>query len=105
MGEYEILEPQELMIKLLGRIAFPPEKVREIVAGGRQKVIPWLKAYNLCDGEHNQQKDMAKEADVNAGDFSRALKEWEKLGIIYQVKNEAEKVCYKAITYLEEKEE
>ncbi|TKJ41431.1 hypothetical protein CEE36_08235 [candidate division TA06 bacterium B3_TA06] len=105
MGEYEILEPQELMIKLLARIAYPPEKVREIVAGGKQKVVPWLKAYNLCDGKHDKQKDMAKEAGVDGGAFSRALQEWEKLGIIFQVKNNDGKVCYKAITYLEEKED
>lgn len=104
MSDYEILEPQELTIKLLGRIAFPPEKVREIVAGGRQKVIPWLKAYNLCDGEHDKQGDIAKEAGVDQGDLSRAMKEWEQLGIIYLVKNKKGKECYKAITYLEEKE-
>lgn len=80
-------------------------KVREIVAGTRQKKVPWLKAYNLCDGEHPKQGDIAKEAGVNAGDFSRALKEWEQIGIVFQVQTKAGKTCYKAITHLEEKED
>jgi len=105
LGDYKILEPQELMIKLLGQIAFPPEKVREIVAGTRQKKVPWLKAYNLCDGEHSQQGDIAKEAGIHKGLFSVAVREWEQIGIVFQVKNKAGKTCYKAITYLKEKED
>ncbi len=105
MGEYEIKNPQEVMIKLLGRIAYTPDKIREIVVGKKQKKTEWVKAYNLCDGEHEQQRDIAKEAGIDEGDFSRAIKEWERVGIIFQVKNKKGKECSMAITYLDEKEE
>jgi len=104
LGEYEIQDAQEVMIRLLARIAFPPEKIREIVAGSRtkRKKVSWLKAYNLCDGEHPQQKDIAKEAGVHQGDFSDALRDWENLGIIFYVKNKKEEICPKGILKLEE---
>lgn len=105
MDLYETLNPQELIIKLLGRLVFPRDTVKEIVVGKRQKVRPWIKAYNLCDGEHATQADIANEAKIDKSDFSKALKEWEQLGIVYLVKNEAGKVCYKALTFIEELEE
>lgn len=103
MGDYEILEPQELMIRLLGRIAFPPEKVREIVIGNRKKKIEWARAYNLCDGKHPKQDDIAKEAGVHQGDFSDALRDWENLGIIFYVKNKNGEICPQGIMKLEGK--
>jgi len=103
LGEYEIQNPQEVMIRLLARVALKPEEVWEIVAGSRRDKSNWVKAYNLCDGEHSKQADIAKEAAVNEGNFSSALKDWERQGILLYVKNQNGDICPQGIVRLDEK--
>lgn len=103
-GEYEIMGAEEVIVRLIGKVAFSEEEVRKIVEYGRQKKMEWIKAYNLCDGENNQ-TEIAKRAKVNEGDLSGALKEWENKGIIYKVKFTAaglEKICPKGIMKIKE---
>lgn len=100
-----IIGKLDLIIRLLRNIVFPREKVREIVVGKRRNVLNWIKVYNLCDGEYSKQGDIAKEAGVDEGDLSVELRRWGKIGIVFKVKNKEGDECYKAITYLDEKEE
>jgi DNA-binding MarR family transcriptional regulator len=77
----------------LGRIAFKKEDVKEIVTKQKQKVKQekYVDGYNACDGEHSL-SDIAKIIGVVPGTLSPILKEWEDVGIIFEVDNlEAEK--------------
>lgn len=107
MGEYEIQDAQEVMIRLLGRIAFTEKEVYKKVVGIRKEKDKeiWINAFNLCDGEHNQAEIVSK-TGVNQGNFSTALKNWKQMGIIFYVntkdKDGKEKICPMAITRIEE---
>jgi len=106
LEENIIIDQLALIIQLLGKVVFKPEDVRKIVVGTHRKnLLNWIKAYNLFDGERTIQYEIANEAGVNNGDLSNDLREWKEKGIIFKVKNKEGKMCYKAITYLEEKEE
>ena len=104
MSDYEVIKPQEVMIRLLGKLAFSPDEVKEIVVGKRHKKPQWIRAYNLCDGEHQHQKEIAQEAGIDRSDFSKAIREWEQLGILFYVKSEGGDKCPKAITFISEEE-
>ena len=58
-------------IQVVGRIAIPPDKVREIVATGKKSIH----AYNLCDGTRSQM-DIVKKLKLDQGSFSRTQKRW-----------------------------
>jgi len=107
LGDYEIQDAQEVMIRLLAKMAFKEGEVLNAVVG-RRKDKPredWIKAYNLCDGEHTHGQ-IVDETGINPGNFSTALKKWEQMGIIFYVntkdKDGKEKICPMAITRIEE---
>jgi DNA-binding MarR family transcriptional regulator len=78
------LEKQnEIIISLLGRIAFTPEKIRDIVVKKKQNPQGYIDAYNACDGNHNV-NELATIAGVDQSTLSPILREWEELGIIYE---------------------
>lgn len=69
-------------IGLLGRIAFPPETLEKIVmqgSGEKQK-----EAYNLCDGTRKQ-ADIAKEVGLDASNFRKTVKRWEREGVLVRI--------------------
>jgi hypothetical protein len=79
------LEKQnEIIISLLGRLAFTPEKIHDIVEKKKQNPQRYVDAYNACDGNHNV-NDLATIAGVVHSTLSPILREWEELGIIYEV--------------------
>ena len=72
------------MITLLGRLVYPPEKLREIVVKWKKKnPEDYVKAYNLCDGEHTVSQ-IANAIRVDPGTLSPILSGWKELGIIYE---------------------
>ncbi|MCJ7632941.1 hypothetical protein MUP77_11190 [Candidatus Bathyarchaeota archaeon] len=78
------LEKQnEIIISLLGRLAFTPEKIREIVVKKKQNPQGYIDAYNACNGNHNV-NELAVVARVDQSTLSPILHEWEELGIIYE---------------------
>lgn len=79
------LEKQnEVIISLLGRIAFTPEKIQDIVVKKKQNPQRYIDAYNACDGNHNV-NELAAIAGVDQSTLSPILRDWEELGIIYEV--------------------
>ena len=80
----KIEKQNEVVISLLGRIAFTPEKIREIVVKKKQNPQGYINAYNACDGNHNV-NELAVVAGVDQSTLSPILREWEELGIIYEV--------------------
>jgi len=78
------LEKQnEVIISLLGRIAFTPEKVHDIVVKKKQNPQGYIAAFDACDGNHNV-NELAVIAGVDQSTLSPILQEWEELGIIYE---------------------
>lgn len=75
---------QETMVTLLGRLVFPPDELAKIVMKGKRNPLQYIKAYNLCNGEHGV-TDIAKEIGVSQGTLSPILADWKDMGIIYKI--------------------
>ena len=73
----------EAILSVLGRIAFPPEKLAPLVlskgAGPKQ-----LDAFNLCDGTRSQ-GEIAKMLNIDAGNFSKTVARWIHGGIVFRI--------------------
>jgi len=82
----KVIKQNETIISLLGRLAFDEKKVREIVVHGKRKDLRqgYINGYNACDGNHTV-SELANIVGVAVGTLSPILKEWEELGIIYEV--------------------
>ena len=65
-------------LQVIGRVAIPTEKVREIVDTGKKQ----LHAFNLCDGSRTQ-KQIAKESKIDPGNLSRTLTRWRQHGVVF----------------------
>lgn len=70
----------ESLIKVIGRVAIPTEKVIEIVNTSPKLV----KAFNLCDGTATQ-VEIAKKCGVDPGNFNRAISRWISSGIAFWI--------------------
>jgi DNA-binding MarR family transcriptional regulator len=80
----KIEKQNEIIISLLGRIAFTPESIRDIVVKKKQNPQGYIDGYNACDGNHNV-NELANIVGVTQGTLSPILQEWEELGIVYEV--------------------
>jgi len=78
------MEPNDLLpcaLQLLGRIAIPPEHIRDIIGGKKKQ----LEAFNLCDGTRTL-KEIAKKAGIDQGNFSRTVDRWKAHGIVFSIR-------------------
>jgi hypothetical protein len=89
----------EVMITLLGRLAFPPDQLIRIVMKGKRTPEDYVRGYNLCDGEHTLTQ-IANEVHVTHGTLSPIMSEWKDAGIIYEVVKKGGKF-YKRLYKLE----
>ena len=80
----KIIRQNEIMISLLGRIAFTKETVKEIVTQRKQNPENYVKGYNACDGKHTL-SELAKIIEVKPGTLSPILADWEEVGVIYEI--------------------
>jgi DNA-binding MarR family transcriptional regulator len=80
----KIVRQNEIIISLLGRIAFNKEEVREIVTYKKRNPKKYVEGYNACDGNHSV-SELARIIGVTQGTLSPILAEWEDLGIIREV--------------------
>lgn len=94
----KIIEQNNAIIALLGKMAFTKEEVFRIVTSGKQKAKQesYGKGYNACDGEHSV-SDIAKIIGVTDATLSPILRSWEELGIIYPVTSPKVGKFYKKI--------
>ena len=89
MGEEfkRIAKQNEIMISLLGRLAFKPEDIRKIVTFKKQNPENYINGYNACTGE-NSLTQIAALIGVTPGTLSPIFSEWEELGIVYTVEKQ-----------------
>ena len=70
------------MMSLIARQTFPPEKLKNLISSkGTPKL---MEAFNLCDGTNSQSEVVAR-CGIDAGNFSRTVKQWVEDGIIVRV--------------------
>jgi DNA-binding MarR family transcriptional regulator len=79
-----IEKQNEIIISLLGRIAFTSDKIREIVTRKKQNPEKYVEGYNACDGNHRV-TELANIVGVKQPTLTPILQEWEDLGIIFEV--------------------
>jgi DNA-binding MarR family transcriptional regulator len=92
-----IAHQNEVIISLLGRMAFTPEQIREIVTFNKRENLKqkYIEGFNSLDGKKSV-SEIANVIGVSIGTLSPILSEWEELGIIYQVSRTRRK-CYKRV--------
>jgi len=96
------LKNEGVIISLLGRLAFPEEKLKEII--GRKKRAPeaYLRGYNSCDGKSTV-TEIARIIGVNQSTLTPILQDWESRGIIYEVDSSKGKTYMKLYSLLNPK--
>lgn len=82
----KLVRQNEVIISLLGRLAFNEETVKDIVIKNKrvEKREQYLEGYNACNGNRTL-TEIAKIIGVSLGTLSPILQEWEDIGIIYEV--------------------
>lgn len=80
MMDNEVSDLLKGLIQINGRIAFPEEKLMEII-GATAKL---QKAYNLCDGTRTQ-GEIVKELKIDQGNFSKTVKKWISSGVLLKL--------------------
>lgn len=70
----------QCLLHVVGRAAVPQDAVLAIVGTGKKQI----KAFNLCDG-NTSQKDIAKKARLDQGNFSRTVKRWVRNGVMFSI--------------------
>lgn len=80
----------EVIITLLGRIAYPPDQLTSIISKKKQDPEAYIRGYNLCDGKHTLTQ-IAEEMKVSPGTLSPIINNWKDIGIVYEVKKGGQK--------------
>ncbi len=70
-----------MIISLLGRLAFPEEKLVSLIQKNAKKPEEIVKAYNLCKGDLTITQ-IAKKSGISQPALSGAIEKWQNLGII-----------------------
>ena len=93
-----IIKQNEIIIALLGRMAFKPEEIRNIVIAKKQNPDDYVNGYNSCDGSKSV-SEIAVIAKVSAGTTSPILTEWESIEIIYEIEKPGGKFTGSCFTF------
>lgn len=89
----------QISISLQARQVFPNDSLCKIVMKSKRNPEDYVKAYNLCDGEHTMSQ-IASAINVKPGTLSPILAEWREIGIIYEISKKGGKF-YKRLYRLE----
>ena len=90
-----LLKNIEIIISLLGRIAFKPETLRNLITEGRRDPEKFINAYNACNGSTTI-TEIARTTGFRRQNLSPVLNEWAELGILHEVEN-ANRLFYKKL--------
>jgi hypothetical protein len=80
----KIEKQNEVIISLLGRMAFTPERIKEAITKKKKNPEKYIDGYNACDGNRNV-NDLAAIIGVDQSTLSPILQEWAELGIVYEI--------------------
>jgi len=79
----EILQLTIILVKLMGRLAYPEPTLRKIILR-TSKSANYLRAYNLCDGTKTR-IEVAKAAGLDKDNFNKRATKWIQQGILFEV--------------------
>ncbi len=79
-----IQRQNEMIIGLLARLVWTPEKLAEIVSRGKRNPQAYREAYNALDGNATG-KRLASRANVSQPAMAVVLKAWHELGIVVNI--------------------
>lgn len=79
-----IVETNQIMVSLLARLVWTPEKLVEIVTAKKKNPDAYIQAYNACDGTKNGTQ-LAAVAGVTQQSMSAALQGWFDDGVVINV--------------------
>ncbi|MBI4009672.1 MAG: hypothetical protein HY361_00560 [Candidatus Aenigmarchaeota archaeon] len=96
----QIINQNEVVVALLGRMVFPENELKNIIMKKKKKPEDYIRAYNLCDGEHSL-TEIAAAIKVSTGTLSPILAYWKSIGIVYEI-NETGRRVYKNLYSLKE---
>jgi len=80
----EVIKQNEIIISLVGRMAFKKNEIREIVTKKKQNPDRYIEGYNACNGNRTV-TELANIVGVRRPTLSPILQEWEESGIIFEV--------------------
>jgi Fic family protein len=80
----KIAKQNEVIISLLGRLAFKQEEVKKIVIYKKRNPEKYVNGYNACDGKHSV-SEIVRTVGVSTPTISVILAEWEDVGIIREI--------------------
>jgi DNA-binding MarR family transcriptional regulator len=95
-----LLNQGEVIIALLGRIAFHQNEIYQIVTQRKTNPEKYVEGYNACDGKHTV-TELAEIIGVSQPTLSPILQKWADIGIIYEVVREGG-TFYRRILLLQE---
>jgi len=80
-----ITHQNEIIISLLGRLAFTPKQIHEIVTFKKRETLKeaYVNGYNCLNGRRSV-SEIADIIGISPGTLSPILSQWEELGIIYE---------------------
>lgn len=83
LGELKAINKQnQVIISLLGRLAFTEEKIRSILTKNSKRPEQMIKAYNLCDGNLSINQITKKLNGITNVALNSATLRWEENGIL-----------------------
>ena len=94
----KIVKQNEIIISLLGRMAFSREEVKNIVTFKKRNPEKYIEGYNTCDGIHSV-SDIARIVGVSVQNMSVILTEWEAIGIVREIEKRGGKF-YKGLFHV-----
>ncbi len=77
-----IVKQNKLIISLLGRLAFPEDKIKTIITKNSKKPDLMVKAYNLCTGNITTNDIAKKLTGITNVALNEATLKWEENGIL-----------------------
>lgn len=81
-----ITKKDQIMISLLGRLAYPEDGLKDIITRNKRNPNAYIRGYNSCDGKNNVSV-IAKVIGVSQPTVTPILKEWENMGIIFETES------------------
>jgi hypothetical protein len=98
----DIRRQNEILISLLGRLAFKESEVKKIVMMNKKEELKqkYVDGYNACDGKKTQ-SEIATIIGIAGGTLSPIINEWVDIGIIFEIKDRNKKY-YKKLFKLTE---
>jgi hypothetical protein len=82
-----VLQQNEVMISLLARLVWTPERLAEAVTANKRNPDAYIEAYNACDGEKTGTQ-LAAIAGVKQQSMSWALQGWLDDGVVLNIGTE-----------------